>query len=255
MLGFVQRFEYLVSHHMKKAQTAFNVEYIIGGIGSMFRRSALDEVGLYDTNTMTEDIDLTLKIIAHKGNRTSGWRYAADSLVYTEAVPSLRSLVGSGTAGSTAARRRSTSTGDCSSPGTEALCRLSWFMLPLALWQEVLFLFEPLIVTLIIALTIYYRSPWTLLPAMIIVSGYVIANIVGTVHLSWRGKALLSLMAPLVYVFLYIVFVVEYIALLQAIVGLPRLRKSISGEQVTWASPERTGQLKGGRHRAEQVAA
>jgi hypothetical protein len=58
-------------------------------------------------------------------------------------------------------------------------------------------------------------------------------------------------MAPLMYVFLYILSVVEYLALLQSMVRLPRLRKSISGEQVTWASPERTGHLKGGRHRAE----
>ena len=144
LLGFIQRFEYLVSHHMKKAQTAFNVEYIIGGIGSMFRRSTLDEVGLYDTNTMTEDIDLTLKIIARKGNRSSRVVFAADSLVYTEAVPSLRSLYQQRTRWKYGRRRRSTRTGGCSSPWTEALLRLSWFILPPGAGQEVLFLFEPL---------------------------------------------------------------------------------------------------------------
>jgi biofilm PGA synthesis N-glycosyltransferase PgaC len=35
VLSLVQRFEYLISYHMKKAQTVLNVEYIIGGIGSM----------------------------------------------------------------------------------------------------------------------------------------------------------------------------------------------------------------------------
>ena len=87
MLGFIQRFEYLVSHHMKKAHTAFNVEYIIGGIGSMFRRSMLDEVGLYDTNTMTEDIDLTMKIIAQRATEPAGG-VRRRRPVYTEAVPS-----------------------------------------------------------------------------------------------------------------------------------------------------------------------
>jgi hypothetical protein len=117
------------------------------------------------------------------------------------------------------------------------------------------YLIEPVIVTVVVAVTIYYRSPWTLLSAMIIVSCYVVFNILGTAHLSGRDKALLSFMAPLMYVFLYILSVVEYIALLQAISRLPRLRKSIGAEQVTWASPERTGQLGGGRHRAEEVAA
>jgi poly-beta-1,6-N-acetyl-D-glucosamine synthase len=256
LLGLVQRYEYLISYHIKKAHNAFNIEYIIGGIGSMFRRNVLDEVGLYDTNTMTEDIDLTLKILAKKGNRTQRLAYAHDAITFTEAVPSFRSLV---------RQRYRWKYGRLQtfyknyrlffSRDKKHSFGLSWFFLPLALWQEVLFFFEPLIVTVIIAVTIHYRSPWTLLPAMIIVSGFVIANILGTVHLSWRGKALLSLMAPLVYVFMYIVSVVEYIALLQAIVGLPRLRKSISGEQVTWRSPERTGELKDGRRRAERVAA
>jgi poly-beta-1,6-N-acetyl-D-glucosamine synthase len=256
LLGLVQRYEYLISYHIKKAHNAFNIEYIIGGIGSMFRRSVLDEVGLYDTNTMTEDIDLTLKILAHKGNRTQRLAYAHDAITYTEAVPSFRSLV---------RQRYRWKYGRLQtfyknyrlffSRDKKHSRGLSWFFLPLALFQEVLFLVEPVIVTVVIAVTIHYRSPFTLLTAMIIVSGYVIANILGTVHLSWRGKALLSLMAPLMYVFLYIVSVVEYIALLKAIVGLPRLRKSISAEGVTWRSPERTGHLKGGRHRAEQVAA
>ena len=92
-LGLVQRYEYLICHQMKKAHNAFNVEYIIGGIGSMFRRSVLDEVGFYDTNMMTEDIDLTMKIIARKGSRDRSIAFAHDSIAYTEAVPSFRSLV------------------------------------------------------------------------------------------------------------------------------------------------------------------
>jgi poly-beta-1,6-N-acetyl-D-glucosamine synthase len=256
LLGLVQRYEYLICHQMKKAHNAFNVEYIIGGIGSMFRRSVLDEVGSYDTNTMTEDIDLTLKIIARKGSRDRSIAFAHDSVAYTEAVPSFRSLVRQRYRWKYGRLQTFYKNYRLFFSRDEKHSRvLSWFFLPFALWQEVVYLIEPVIVTVVVAITIYYRSPWTLLFAMIIVSGYVIFNILGTVHLSRRDKALLSLMAPLMYVFLYILSVVEYIALLHAIVRLPRLRKSISGEQVTWASPERTGQLKGGRHRAAQVAA
>ena len=146
VLGFIQRFEYLVSHHMKKAHTTFNVEYIIGGIGSMFRRSTLDEVGLYDTNTMTEDIDLTLKIIARKGNRSSRVVYAADSLVYTEAVPSVRSLY---------KQRTRWKYGRAQafykhwrlffSLDRKHGLALSWFMLPVVVFQEAMGILEPLI--------------------------------------------------------------------------------------------------------------
>jgi cellulose synthase/poly-beta-1,6-N-acetylglucosamine synthase-like glycosyltransferase len=256
LLGLVQRYEYLICHQMKKAHNAFNVEYIIGGIGSMFRRSVLDEVGFYDTNTMTEDIDLTMKIIARKGSRDRSIAFAHDSIAYTEAVPSFRSLVRQRYRWKYGRLQTFYKNYRLFFSTDEKHSRvLSWFFLPFALWQEVVYLVEPVIVTVVVAIAIYYHSPWTLLSAMIIVSGYVIFNILGTAHLSRRDKALLSMMAPVMYVLLYILSVVEYIALLQSIVRLPRLRESISGEQVTWTSPERTGELKGGRHRAELVAA
>jgi cellulose synthase/poly-beta-1,6-N-acetylglucosamine synthase-like glycosyltransferase len=253
LLGLVQRFEYLISYHMKKAHNTFNMEYIIGGIGSMFRRDVLDRVGLYDTNTMTEDIDLSMKIIAKVGNRRARLAYAADALTFTEAVPSFRSLI---------RQRYRWKYGRMQtfyknwrlffSTDTRHAKGLSWFFLPYALAQEALYLVEPLIVTTVIAVSIYWRTPWVLLSAMIIISVYVIANILGTAHLSWRDKALLSALAPSMYVLLYLLSVIEYIALLQAIVKLHRLAHSVSAEWVTWVSPERAGS--GGVHRATVCA-
>ena len=63
LLNLIQMYEYLVCYQMKRAQTLFNVEYIIGGIGSTFRHATLKKVGYYDTNTITEDIDLTMKFL------------------------------------------------------------------------------------------------------------------------------------------------------------------------------------------------
>ena len=149
LLGLVQRYEYLISYHMKKAHNIFNVEYIIGGIGSMFRRETLDEVGLYDTNTMTEDIDLTMKIIARKGNRNQRVVYAYDALTYTEAVPSFGSLVlASAIAGNTAGCSPSSSTVGCSSrwSANTNLWSERVVCCPYALLQEVLStLIEPVI--------------------------------------------------------------------------------------------------------------
>ena len=48
-------------------------------------------------------------------------------------------------------------------------------------------------------------------------------------------------MSPLMYALFYLLSVVEYIALVQSVIRLPKLRKSISKEQVTWESPERSG--------------
>jgi cellulose synthase/poly-beta-1,6-N-acetylglucosamine synthase-like glycosyltransferase len=242
VLGFIQRFEYLVSHHMKKAQTAFNVEYIIGGIGSMFRRSTLDEVGLYDTNTMTEDIDLTLKIIAHKGNRSSRVVFAADSLVYTEAVPSVRSLY---------KQRTRWKYGRAQafykhwrlffSLDRKHGLALSWFMLPVVVFQEAMGILEPLMAALIFVIGFVYHSPATILSAIMLMSMFGVLNVVGNTQLSRRDKLLMSAAAPLMYLGFYVITAIEYVSLLYLIGKLHRVPTSISRDQVTWVSPERSG--------------
>jgi poly-beta-1,6-N-acetyl-D-glucosamine synthase len=242
LLGFIQRFEYLVNHHMKKAQTAWNVEYVIGGIGSMFRRSVLDEVGLYDTNTMTEDIDLTLKIIAHKGNRSSRVVFAADSLVYTEAVPSVRSLYN---------QRTRWKYGRAQafykhwrlffSLDRKHGLALSWFMLPVVVVQEAMGILEPLMAALIFVIGFVYHSPATILSAIMLMSMFGVLNVVGNTQLSRRDKLLMSAAAPLMYLGFYVITAIEYVSLLYLIVKLHRVPTSISRDQVTWVSPERSG--------------
>ena len=255
LLGLVQRFEYLISYHMKKAHNTLNLEYIIGGIGSMFRRDVLERVDYYDTNTMTEDIDLSMKIIAKVGNRRQRLVYAADAITYTEAVPSFKSLI---------SQRYRWKYGRMQafyknwrlffSTDRKHAVGLSWFFLPFALIQEAFYLIEPVIVTTVIGVAIYYRSPWVILSAMLVISIYVIANVLGTTHLPWRDKLTLSAQAPFMYVLLYVLSVVEYIALIQALVRLHRLRHSVSAEQVTWVSPERSGAVLGDRHRSVEAS-
>ncbi len=255
VLGFIQRFEYLVNHHMKKAQTAFNVEYVIGGIGSMFRRSVLDEVGLYDTNTMTEDIDLTMKIIAAKGNKDHRVVFAADSIVYTEAVPSWRSLYKQRTRwkyGRMQAFYKNWRV--FFSRDRKHTVGLSWFGLPIIIGQEVLGLLEPLMIAVIIALSIIYHSPATILSAAVLLAVFSAFNIVGNAHLSGRDKLKMVAVAPLMYLGFYAITVVEYLSLMHLIRRFHRLPASVSRHGVTWTSPERSGAILPGQHREVEAS-
>lgn len=92
LLNLIQKFEYAVSYQMKRAQSLFNIEYIIGGIGSTFRKSILVQVGYYDTNTVTEDIDLTMKVL-RGGNKVFRVLYGSDVVAYTEGVLSVVGLI------------------------------------------------------------------------------------------------------------------------------------------------------------------
>lgn len=85
-LDHVQAMEYLLGYRLKGSEEILGLEYIIGGIGSTFRRSALAEINYYDTDTVTEDIDLTLKLLRHFGNRQYRFGYAEDVVAYTPPV-------------------------------------------------------------------------------------------------------------------------------------------------------------------------
>lgn len=116
---------------------------------------------------------------------------------------------------------------------------LSWFFLPFAFWQDLAYFLEPMIVTFILAVAVYFRSPETLIPAVSIISVFVVLNVLGTNHLTWREKLFGLIMAPLMYAFFYVLSVVEYAALMWATFKVPRLRRSLTQERVTWTSPER----------------
>jgi cellulose synthase/poly-beta-1,6-N-acetylglucosamine synthase-like glycosyltransferase len=239
LLGLAQRFEYLISYQMKKAQTTLNIEYIIGGIGSMFRRSVLDRVQYYDSNTMTEDIDLTMKIIANNSKKEK-LVYASDALTYTEAVPSFKSLI---------KQRYRWKYGRLQTflkyprmffnPNRRYAKLLTWWILPSALLQELLYMLEPIIVGYILFITIWYHDPSTMLSALAVISSYTIINIWASEHLSRRERLRLTMIAPAMYFLLYLLSIVEYAALGKTIRNLSKLRQSIAAEHVTWTSPER----------------
>ena len=181
----------------------------------MFRRTTLDEVGMYDTNTMTEDIDLTMKIIAHKGNRDSRVVFAADSIVYTEAVPSFKSLIRQRTRwkyGRAQAFYKNWRL--FFSLKKKHTYVLSWFALPVVLFNEVVGLLEPLSIAFIFVIGILYRSPETILSAVVLMSVFSVLGIMGNTHVRLRDRLLISTAAPLMYLGFYVMNVVEYAALL-----------------------------------------
>ncbi|HKU18147.1 MAG TPA: glycosyltransferase family 2 protein [Candidatus Saccharimonadales bacterium] len=240
-LGLIQRFEYLISYHMKKAQTVFNIEYIIGGIGSMFRRNMLDIVMYYDTNTMTEDIDLTMKILK-QGNKAYRVVYAADCITYTEAVPSFRSLINQRFRwkyGRLQTFRKNAQM--FFSTKRKYAWRLTWFILPLALLQEALFLLEPFIVLYIVAVSVYFRDPAPFVMAYVVITSYILLNVWSSAHLSVRERLKLSAYALSMYFLMYVLSAVEYVALLRTIKKLHTLPQSLVNERTTWVSPERSG--------------
>ncbi len=89
LLTRLQALEYIVDINIaKRAFDVFGSTMVVPGVLGAFRRSALEAVGSYDPDTLTEDFDTTIKVLK------SGSVIQATSLAeaYTEAPENLRDL-------------------------------------------------------------------------------------------------------------------------------------------------------------------
>ncbi len=241
VLGITQRFEYLISYRMKRALSVLNMEYIIGGVGSTFRKSALLRVGSYDTDTMTEDIDLTVKLIKNHGNKYYRIHYAADCVAYTEHVLSLRSLIRQRFRWKYGRFQTLLKNHKMLFSRSEKYDkRLTWYQLPYALFGEFILLIEPLLVGYILYVTVRFSDMSSLLIVYIIVTSFIFLLLLGEQTEKSYTKIILAAMLPFVYFLMYILSLVEFIALFQSIKDSKKLNKNGAG-QASWEHVERSG--------------
>jgi poly-beta-1,6-N-acetyl-D-glucosamine synthase len=240
LLGLAQRFEYLMCYRMKRAETLFKVEYIIGGIGSVFRRQDIASVGDYDTNTMTEDIDLSMKLLRVNGNIKGKFLHAPDAITYTQPVANVSSLLRQRYRWKYG-RWQTFIKNKSMFYSTEKTYtkQLTWFMLPFALMQELLFLLEPLVVATIFYSSIRFSQAGSLWSAVFVISVYLLLNVWSSDHLSIVQRLRLSFYAPAMYFILYVLTFAEYGALVKGLFTAPKLKASLLQGHTTWVSPKR----------------
>lgn len=85
---WMQQLEYLYGFFFKRADSIFNSIYIVGGAAAAYRREILMEMGGFDHGIITEDIEMSTRILS-RGYKT---RYAADAIVYTEGPSDFKGL-------------------------------------------------------------------------------------------------------------------------------------------------------------------
>ncbi|HEX3100126.1 MAG TPA: glycosyltransferase [Patescibacteria group bacterium] len=239
ILNFAQQYEYLIGYQLKKALTAYNIEYIIGGIGSVFRRSALERVGFYDTNTFTEDIDLTMKMLQNGGKN---WKiiYGASVIAYTESVMDLKGLI---------TQRYRWKFGRMQTffknknlffnSGKEHNRVLTWVYLPFVVYSDISFIFEPLMVSYLFYIIFRYADFITLLSSIIVVCGYIMINVLMESTIPWKRRIEMALLSPSMYALFYLLNIVEYIVVIKGLLNLFRVKKSLDAGVSTWQHVER----------------
>lgn len=223
-LNLLQRIEYLVCYQMKKAETVTRIQYIVGGIGSMYRTRILRTLNCYETDTITEDIDLSMKLLERYG-QSKYIGYSPKVVVFTEAVTNFSDLLKQRFRWKYGRyqvffKRKSLfwSRGKNQNPF------FSWIYLPYALFAELSYSIEPLTIAFIFFLIIRYGDMTMLIGSFITFCFYSIIQISGATHgYSKKERRQLLLFAPPAYILMYVISVAEYVATIRGILNLKKL--------------------------------
>lgn len=240
VLGILQRFEHMISYRSKKFYTIANCELIIGGVASTYRRDVLEQVGYYDTDTMTEDIGLSMKIAA-SGNRSHRLIYASDVAAMTEGVADFRTLLNQryrwklGNLQNIMKYRHLTFSKD---KGYTKM--LTWYRMPMAFLGEILLLLDPLVLAYVFYITIHFATIGLMIGAYMTITIYTLMTIWPDEHLNFWGKVKASVYAPFLYFIFYLMNVVQIVSIMRCLINKNKI-VDLTDNKGNWISPERTG--------------
>lgn len=237
ILGMMQMFEHMVGYRSKKSYSISNSEFVIGGVASTYRRRILQKVRYYDTDTITEDIGLSLKVAA-LGNKEHRLIYAANVVAQTEGVQSYKALF---------AQRFRWKLGSLQnlhkhrklalSRGRRLSKMLTWYRLPMAMLGEVLLLVEPIMFGYLLYVSLGHRTAALFMSAYLTITIYVLLTIWPDEHATVKSKLKLSLYAPFLYFVFYIMSIVQIVSIVRCLFNTPKIRRK--GVVGTWVSPKR----------------
>jgi poly-beta-1,6-N-acetyl-D-glucosamine synthase len=241
VLGVLQKFEHMVGYRSKKVYSVCNCEFVIGGVASTYRMDVLRAVDFYDTDTITEDIGLSMKIIS-RGNRTNRIIYGADVVAKTEGVTSFHALIKQrfrwkyGSLQNLIKYRYLIHKRDFKTYTPW----LTFYRLPMAIVSEFVLLLAPVIWAYVLYWTLAQASLRLIIGTYVTITVYTFITIWFDENTSFRDRVHLSLYAPTAYFIYYIMDFVQLAAMVKCLRRTHHLlkRKEIAG---TWVSPPRTG--------------
>jgi biofilm PGA synthesis N-glycosyltransferase PgaC len=240
ILGVLQKFEHMIGYRSKKMYSLLNCEFVVGGVASTYRMSVLRAVGFYDTDTVTEDIGLSIKI-TNLGNRSHRMIYAADVVAMTEGVSSFKALLKQryrwkyGSLQNLIKYRRMVFNFSSRYSRTLTLYRI-----PMALLSELVLLVAPIGWGYVLYMTFILYSPSLIIGAYATVTIYTLLTIWLDENLHTRGRIRLSSYALISYFIFFIMDIVQLVGIVRCVGnGYALMTQKNIGS--SWTSPQRAG--------------
>lgn len=241
VLGLLQKFEHMIGYRSKKFFSITNSEYIVGGVASTYRKDVLRQVRFYDNDTTTEDIGLSLKIVA-RGNHENRVIYAANVLVMTEGVQTFRGLMRQryrwklGSMQNLIKYRRLIASTD-----KRYTKSLTLYRLPMAIFGELMLFLEPVAIVYVMYVCYLLLNPSMIIGAYMTITVYLMLTLWPDEHMSLAKKFKMSFYAPIMYFVFYLMNIVQLAAVFRCLANYKLLlrRGNASG---SWVSPVRKGE-------------
>lgn len=240
VLGVLQKFEHMIGYRSKKMYSLLNCEFVVGGVASSYRMSVLKAVGFYDTDSVTEDIGLSIKI-TNLGNRANRMVYAADVVAMTEGVASFRALVRQryrwkyGSLQNLIKYRRMIFNFSSRYSRTLTLYRM-----PMAIISEIALLLAPIAWGYVLYMTFMEYNLTLFIGAYATITLYTLITVWLDENLHSRGRMRLSAYAFITYFIFFIMDVVQLVGIVRCARNAHALitQKNIGSK---WVSPKRIG--------------
>lgn len=240
LISALQLVEYTVASRMKRGFDLSRMEYIVGGIGSWYKTDIVKEINGYNDSSITEDMDLSMRVIISNRNKRHNVGFVAECVAHTLPAYTFRDLVN---------QRYRWKFG-------RFICfikyyqlffsykkyskTLTWWQIPLSLYQEIYNLFEPLITTFILVSIIISRSFIGLILGAILLITFMGSALLGESSEKYN-KWLLMLLFILTFPLTVIISLVEYIAMLRSIKNFKLIKQYLNGSiKGSWTPPKRT---------------
>jgi cellulose synthase/poly-beta-1,6-N-acetylglucosamine synthase-like glycosyltransferase len=238
VLGLLQKLEYMIAYRSKKAYTVTNSEFIVGGVGAMYRYNTLRKLGFMDEHLQTEDIATSLKILT-LGNKKNKVIYGADVIAYTEGVSNLKDLYKQRLRWKLGALQALAQyKGLFFKGGKKHGKMLGWMRLPLALLSEALVLVEPLMLALYLYFTFKSGSFAFFAGAYATLMVYMFLAIGLDDTTSREDKVRLLSIAPVAYFLFYIMNFIQFFSVLSCLRRLDKIYYGLDTKG-SWKSPKR----------------
>jgi cellulose synthase/poly-beta-1,6-N-acetylglucosamine synthase-like glycosyltransferase len=229
LVGFAQQLEYYFGFYNKRAHALLDAEYIFGGACASFRSSVFKQLGGFDTENKTEDIEMSMRI------RAAGYKcnYAEDVICYTEGASDFKSLI---------SQRVRWKKGRIDtfrkykhlffSTEEHHNFFLSFFILPFSVLSEIQLLFEPAAIAILVAYSLITSEYLSLAIGILFILLVYIS--VSLFHDNRRRPELIILF-PFTWPLFYVLDWIEFLALYKSIRLIRR------GQDVEWQQWQRQG--------------